>query len=127
VPYHPIDVQVGARVRQRRVLLGISQMAFGKAVGLTFQQIQKYERGGNRISASKLYEFASILDVPVSYFFAAMPAEATRPSTKHVAPPRGRSEDPLVKRESLELVRAYYKIGNASVRRAIVNAVRSLG
>jgi transcriptional regulator with XRE-family HTH domain len=125
--YHPIDVQVGARVRQCRALLGMSQAVMAKAVGLTFQQIQKYEHGDNRISASRLYEFARVLDVPVSYFFEAMPSAATRRNSKHVAPPKSRSRDPLVKRESLELVRAFYKIGNTNVRRAIVNAVRSLG
>lgn len=126
--YHPIDVQVGARLRQRRALLGMSQSAIGKAVGLTFQQIQKYEHGANRLSASKLYEFAKVLDVPVSFFFDAMPTEATRFKGKHGAPPAaGRSKDPLVKRESLELVRAYYKIGNTSVRKAIAKVVQELG
>jgi transcriptional regulator with XRE-family HTH domain len=126
MPYHPIDVQVGGRLRQRRTLLGMSQMSLGKAVGLTFQQIQKYERGANRLGASKLYEFAKVLDVPVSYFFETMPAEATRFKGRHGTPQTGRSNDPLVKRESLELVRAYYKIRNTSVRKAIANAVRSL-
>jgi transcriptional regulator with XRE-family HTH domain len=125
--YHPIDVQVGKRLRQRRALLGMSQEMMGDAVGVTFQQIQKYERGGNRISASRLYEFTRVLDVPVSYFFEEMPVEATRPNSKPMVPPKGRLKDPLVKRESLELVRAYYKIGNSSVRKAIVNTVRSLG
>jgi transcriptional regulator with XRE-family HTH domain len=127
MPYHPIDVQVGWRLRQRRTLLGMTQMSFGKAVGLTFQQIQKYERGGNRVSASKLYEFARVLDVSVSYFFDAMPAEAMRFKGRHGTPSKGRPKDPLMKREALELVRAYYKIGNTAVRKAIVNAIRSLG
>src|SRR5689334_25122650 len=66
---HPIDAIVGARVRQRRTLLGMSQETLGKAVGLTFQQVQKYERGTNRISASRLFGMARVLEVPVSYFF----------------------------------------------------------
>jgi transcriptional regulator with XRE-family HTH domain len=127
MPYHPIDVQVGMRLRQRRTLLGMSQSTLGKATGVGFQQIQKYERGANRLGASKLYEFAKVLDVPISYFFEAMPPEATRFKGRHGTPQEGRVKDPLVKRESLELVRAYYKIGNTSVRKAIVNAVRSLG
>lgn len=127
MPYHPIDVQVGVRMRQRRTLAGMSQGAMGKAIGLSFQQIQKYERGGNRISASRLYEFAKILDVPVFYFFEAMPPEAAKPNSKPAIPPKGRSKDPLVRRESLEFVRAYYKIGNASVREAIAKTVEALG
>ena len=73
---HPVDVHVGARMRQRRTLLGMSQEKLGTAVGLTFQQIQKYERGSNRIGSSRLYEFAKVLDVPVSYFFDEMPSNA---------------------------------------------------
>src|SRR6185369_2529188 len=65
----PVDVHVGSRVRLRRTLLGMSQEKLGTAIGLTFQQIQKYERGSNRIGSSRLYEFAKVLDVPVSYFF----------------------------------------------------------
>jgi transcriptional regulator with XRE-family HTH domain len=122
--YHPIDVQVGARVRQRRTLLGMSQTHLGKAVGLTFQQVQKYENGANRISASRLFEFAKVLDVPVSFFFDAMPKEATKPAAKHVAPPKGKDE--LTKRETLELVRAYYKITDPAVRKAISDMVRSM-
>src|ERR1700754_5359952 len=73
---HPVDVHVGARMRQRRSLLGMSQTNLGSAVGLTFQQIQKYERGSNRIASSRLFEFAKVLDVPVSYFFDEMPVNA---------------------------------------------------
>lgn len=66
---HPVDIQVGRRARERRTLAGMSQTAVAEKLGLTFQQIQKYERGHNRISASKLYELANIFDVPVAYFF----------------------------------------------------------
>jgi transcriptional regulator with XRE-family HTH domain len=124
--YHPIDVQVGARLRQRRVLLGITQQSMGNAIGLSSQQIHKYECGDNQIGASKLYEFARVLDVRVSYFFDEMPAEASRPKGRHGTPQEGRSKDPLVTRETLELVRAYYKVSSIKVRKAIVNAVRSL-
>ena len=70
---NPVDIHVGDRVRRRRVLLGLSQEKLGDAVGLTFQQIQKYERGANRISASRLFQFCHILDVPISFFFDEMP------------------------------------------------------
>ena len=115
--YHPIDVQVGARVRQRRTLLGMSQTHLDKAVGLTFQQVQKYENGANRISASRLYEFAKVLDVPVAFFFEAMPKEATKPSAKAAPPPK--TKDDLTKRETLELVRAYYRIPRAATRKRL--------
>lgn len=122
---HPTDVLVGNRIRQRRALLGMSQTALGKAVGLTFQQIQKYERGANRASASKLYEFATVLDVPVSFFFeSAVEAEASR------KPGRRKEkidEDISTKRETLELVRAFYKIRKANVRQEILSLIKAVG
>jgi transcriptional regulator with XRE-family HTH domain len=119
---HPVDVSVGTRIRQRRSLLGMSQSALGKAVGLTFQQIQKYERGSNRISASRLFEFAKVLDVPVPYFFDEMPSNALAGQ-----PIEQDRKDPLIKRETLELVRAYYKIREAPVRKHIYDMVKALG
>ena len=134
MPSEPVDVHVGQRVRQRRSLLGMSQTALGHAVGLTFQQIQKYERGANRIGSSRLFEFAKVLDVPVSYFFDEM----AKASAKKPAAGRGRKgrsgaaaaldlpDDPLIKRETLELVRAYYKIREPGARTAIAKLVDSL-
>src|ERR1700722_413890 len=133
---HPVDVHVGTRLRQRRSLLGLSQTAVGKAVNLTFQQIQKYERGANRIGSSRLFEFAKVLDVPVSYFFDEMPSNAL---SGRPGPGRGRKgfggagtpfeqeKDPLIKRETLELVRAYYKIREARVRKRIFEMVKAVG
>ena len=129
--FHAVDVHVGTRTRQRRSLLGMSQTTLGKAVGLTFQQIQKYERGANRIASSRLYEFAKVLDVPVSYFFDDMPPDALlgrghrRSATAAGRPETGK--DPLIKRETLELVRAYYKIRNALVRTRIRDVIKGLG
>src|SRR3989339_270854 len=74
----PVDVHVGQRLRQRRTLLGMSQEKLGEAVNLTFQQIQKYERGANRIGASRLFQLGQVLDVSVSYFFEDMPGEVTK-------------------------------------------------
>ena len=127
---NPTDVYVGSRVRLRRTLLGMSQEKLGTALGLTFQQVQKYERGANRIGASRLYDLSRILDVPVSFFFDAMPPMAA----SHGGQP-GLSEggapsfdaDPLAKRETLELVRAYYKITNPQVRRKLFELTKSLG
>jgi transcriptional regulator with XRE-family HTH domain len=125
-------------MRQRRTLLGMSQTKLGDAVGLTFQQIQKYERGSNRVSSSRLFEFAKVLDVPVAYFFDEMPANALsgRPMSGRGRKGFGeagtpfeqeKDKDPLIKRETLELVRAYYKIREARVRKRIYEMVRAVG
>ncbi len=106
---HPVDIQVGRRARERRTLEGMSQTAVANKLGLTFQQLQKYERGHNRISASKLYELANIFDVPVSYFYEGMEAGKGAPSR----------DETLTKRETLELVRAYYAISDPAVRDSI--------
>jgi len=134
---HNVDVHVGARMRQRRTLLGMSQTKLGDAVGLTFQQIQKYERGSNRIGSSRLYEFAKVLDVPVSYFFEEMPANALvgRPMSGRgrkggfgeAGTPFEQEKDPLIKRETLQLVQAYYKIREARVRKRIFEMVKAVG
>jgi transcriptional regulator with XRE-family HTH domain len=115
---HPIDVHVGTRLRQRRALLGMSQTALGKAVGLTFQQVQKYERGSNRMGSSRLFEFAKVLNVSVSHLFEEMASEVATGKRK-VGRPKTKASDETdinTKRETLELVRAYYKIRNEGVR-----------
>jgi transcriptional regulator with XRE-family HTH domain len=121
-----IDAHVGARVRLRRTLLGMSQERLGEAIGLTFQQVQKYERGANRIGASRLYELSRVLDVPVSFFFDDMPNDL--PANRHQAPtPAAEKEsDPLAKRETLELVRAYYRISSPSVRRRMFELTKAV-
>jgi len=134
--FHPVDIHVGTRIRQRRTLLAMSQTKVGDAVGLTFQQIQKYERGANRIGSSRLYEFAKVLDVPVSYFFDEMPSNALsgrpmsgrgRKGFGEAGTPFAQEKDPLIKRETLELVRAYYKIREGRVRKRIFETVKALG
>ncbi|MBL8667587.1 MAG: helix-turn-helix domain-containing protein [Rhodospirillales bacterium] len=129
---NPVDIHVGSRVRLRRTLLGLSQEKLGEAVGLTFQQIQKYERGANRIGASRLFEFSRILDVPVSFFFDDM-ADRMKTSDPGMAPaltdqPQASLEpDPLTRRETLELVRAYYRIADPQVRKRLFELAKSLG
>ena len=122
---HPIDAHVGQRVRTRRTLLGLNQTALGGALGLTFQQLQKYESGANRISASRLYELGQVLDVPVSYFFAEMPADpgGARGSRKA---PKPVEKDPMLKRETLELVRAYYRIADPESRKRFRELVKAI-
>ena len=123
---NPVDVHVGHRLRQRRVLVGLSQEKLARMVGITFQQVQKYERGANRIVASRLYELARVLDVPVSYFFQELSQRAANePGTPSVEP-QPYDHDIMADRETLELVRAYYNIGDDRVRRRAFDLIRSL-
>jgi len=130
---NPIDVHVGSRVRLRRTLLGMSQEKLGEAIGLTFQQVQKYERGANRIGASRLFDLSRVLDVPVSFFFDDMPAEAAaapvddeEPGAGYEDRPGGYEPDPMAKRETLELVRAYYRINDPSVRKRLFELTKAV-
>ena len=127
---HPVDVYVGSRVRQRRTLLGMSQEKLGDAIGLTFQQVQKYERGANRIGASRLFELSKILDVPVAFFYEDMPSstsqQVTDSSRQRVEKSQDYIQDPMAKRETLELVRAYYKVSDARVRRRLFDLTKAL-
>jgi transcriptional regulator with XRE-family HTH domain len=134
--FHPVDIHVGAQLRQRRNIVGLNRAKLSESVGLTLQQIQKYERGTNRISASRLYEFAKVLNVPVSYFFDEMPSNALsgrpmsgrgRKSFGEAGTPFEKEKDPLIKRETIELVRAYEKIEEGRLRHSIVATVKALG
>jgi transcriptional regulator with XRE-family HTH domain len=129
---NPIDVHVGGRVRLRRTFLSMSQEKLGDAIGLTFQQVQKYERGANRIGSSRLFELSKVLDVPVSFFFDDMPSEIEGPTPRKrgglaEAPISTFEVDPLARRETLALVRAYYQIENLAVRRRMFDLAKSLG
>ena len=115
----PVDVYVGSRLRLRRTQIGMSQEKLAAALGITFQQVQKYERGVNRISASRLLQVAQALDVPLSYFFAGAPES----SVPDEPPP---PDDRPGERETLELVRAYYKIQDPTVRRRIRDLFNAL-
>lgn len=122
----PVDMHVGARVRLRRTLLGMSQEKLGDAIGLTFQQVQKYERGANRIGASRLYDLSQVLDVPVSFFFDDMPAGGSERSRSDTVVLEPAEQDPMAKRETLELVRAYYRITDPTVRKRIFELTKSV-
>jgi transcriptional regulator with XRE-family HTH domain len=107
----------------------MSQEKLGEAVHLTFQQIQKYERGANRIGSSRLYQLANVLDVPVSFFFDDLPEEIAgrhQPGLAEAEAPRFEQEK-LSRRETLELVRAYYRISDPAVRKRIFDLVKSVG
>ncbi len=130
---HPVDVHVGSRIRMRRTLLGMSQIVLGEKLGLTFQQVRRYERGANRVGSSRLFEISRILDVPISFFFEDMSPE-TASATSFSEPGQGRAKgkaeperDPLAKRETLELVRAYYRIANPRVRKRVFELTKALG
>jgi transcriptional regulator with XRE-family HTH domain len=133
---NPIDIHVGRRLRLRRTLLGMSQERLGELLGLTFQQVQKYERGANRIGSSRLFELGQILDVPVSFFFddldsgnAARRGHPMPGLAEDGASFRHQVEDeglPLDKRETLELIRAYYRIGDPAVRKRLFELIKAL-
>ncbi len=128
----PIDVHVGSRVRLRRTLLGMSQEKLGEALGLTFQQVQKYERGVNRIGASRLFDLARVLDVPIGFFFDDMPdamggnASSRARVAGFAESQDGFEDDTLHRRETLELVRAYYRITDPAVRKRVFELIKSL-
>ncbi len=127
---HPVDVHVGGRVRMRRTLLGMSQEKLGEAIGLTFQQVQKYERGTNRIGASRLFDLSKVLDVPIGFFFEELgdwQASKTAARLRDLAEEQAEYEmDPLAKRETLELVRAYYRIKDPAVRKRLFEMCKAL-
>ncbi len=123
----PIDVHVGARVRLRRKFLGMSQEALAVAIGLTFQQVQKYERGSNRISASKLYRIAKVLTAPMNYFFDGAPdPDGDIVPDAALAEPERRVNDFLMTSEGVELAQYFPGIERARTRRRVLDLVRSL-
>ena len=111
----PVDVHVGNRVRVRRTMLGMNQEKLAELIGLTFQQVQKYESGMNRIGSSRLWELSGVLDVPVMYFFEDLDDAQSKGG-----------EDTLTKRETLEPARAYYRIKSDKVRKLLFELVKAV-
>ena len=109
---HPVDVHVGKRIRHRRWLVGMTQQQLAESVGIKFQQIQKYETGANRVSASRLWDIADALDVEVSFFFEGLDSESTERDDGNSVP-----SDLLGDKEALDLVRSYYAIPENQRRR----------
>jgi transcriptional regulator with XRE-family HTH domain len=122
---NPTDKHAGSRVRMRRMALGMSQEKLGNALGLTFQQVQKYEKGTNRIGASRLQQIAQILEVQVSFFFEGAPAAITI-GRHEGAPSPAYVSDFLATSDGLALTKAFMKIGDAKLRRRIVNLVEQM-
>jgi transcriptional regulator with XRE-family HTH domain len=119
---NPIDIQVGNRVRIRRMLIGMSQERLGDLLGLTFQQVQKYEKGVNRIGAGRLYEVARILNVPVNFFYEGVSEVTGQPGETDGAPVM----DFVSSGEGLQLSLAFMKIKDAKVRKRVLDLVKSL-
>jgi transcriptional regulator with XRE-family HTH domain len=117
-----VDAHVGARLRQRRMLLGISQEQLAEMLGLTFQQVQKYERGTNRVSASRLFQLARSLDTPITWFFEDI--ESDKAAAK--AASETEEGDPMSRRETLELVRVYSRIDDRKVRKKLYEMAKAL-
>ena len=128
---NPVDIHVGGRVRFRRMLLGMSQEKLGERLGLTFQQVQKYEKGVNRIGASRLFDLSQVLQVPIQFFYEEAPGTLDQPAGERGPGMADRSAESYIveflnTRDGLELNRAFVRIQDAKVRRAIVELVRSL-
>jgi transcriptional regulator with XRE-family HTH domain len=123
---NPIDIHVGSRIRLRRTMLGMSQEKLGESLGITFQQIQKYEKGTNRVGASRLQNISSILNVPVSFFFEDAPGEQAGATGMAEASSSNYVVDFLSSSEGLQLNRAFVKIADPKVRRRLVDLVKAL-
>src|ERR1700692_2717236 len=125
---NPVDKYVGSRVRMRRIMLGMSQEKLGEALGLTFQQVQKYEKGTNRIGASRLQQISQILQVPVSFFFEGAPSAQTvgRHESMGDAPSPAYVSDFLATSDGLALTKAFMRIEDSKLRRRIVDLVEQI-
>jgi transcriptional regulator with XRE-family HTH domain len=122
---HPVDIHVGSRVRLRRIELGISQEKLAAELGLTFQQVQKYERAANRISASRLFHMGKVLNVKAESFYEGY-EEAGAPSGFAEPPAEAFQSDLLRRRDTIELVNAFYAIDNPTLRRQLLDLAKGL-
>ena len=127
-----IDAHIGRRIQLRRNMLGLTQKDLAEICGVTFQQIQKYESAGNRVSASRLFQIGRGLDAPASFFFSGLPGQSdlqnSEPGSepKHFRVAEPNESDPLLKNESLELINLYWKLADNDQRKTIMNLLRSL-
>ena len=123
---NPVDLHVGARIRLRRRMQGVSQERLAESLGLTFQQVQKYERGANRVSASKLYEIAATLRTPISYFFDGLDDPASGRAASEASIDEQTVHAFLMTSEGLDLARGFTRIPRGRVRRRLLELVRAL-
>jgi transcriptional regulator with XRE-family HTH domain len=125
-PLNSIDRHVGSRVRMRRMMLGMSQEKLGNALGLTFQQVQKYEKGANRIGAGRLHHISHVLQVPVAFFFEGAPRVPGQPEGIGAAPSPNYVTEFLASSDGLALIKAFTRIKEPTLRRSIVNLVEEI-
>ncbi len=124
--YAYVDAHVGDRIRVRRTLLGMNQEKLGEGLGLTFQQIQKYENGVNRVSAGRLFQLSRILNVPVPYFFDNVPVDAASHTRRLRDDGKAVPADRPTSRESLKLIRAYYGLPSPALRKIVFGLIEAL-
>lgn len=134
--HNPVDIHVGKRIREARVLVGFSQTQLAEAMQITFQQVQKYERGANRVSASRLWDMAQVMGVDIGFFFDQMPSSVQQSSPRlhrktepdhELEESLTMAKDPILRRESLELLRSYYLIKSPHLRKKIGRMIKSAG
>ena len=134
---NPIDIHVGNRIRLRRTLLGLSQEKLASLLGLTFQQVQKYEKGMNRVGASRLWDISKVLETPISFFYEDMDKTVANQSPRTFSLPEEKklflaeenaefSSDPMLRQETIELVKAYYKIPNRKAAKHLFDLIVAL-
>ena len=128
---HLVDIHVGQRVKLRRTLIGLTQAKLGESLGLTFQQIQKYERGANRVSASKLWQLGNVFNIPISFFFEKM-SQTVRDSFPGYEGETAESNIPeenitLYRQQTLELVRTFSRLTDPTIRKRVIDIVRAIG
>lgn len=124
-----VDEHIGQRMQLRRVMLGLSQKDLANVCGVSFQQIQKYETAGNRISASRLFEISTALETPVSFFFLGLPGntpEETRSGRRQIHVSDGGTDDPLSKNETLQLIKLFWKLPNDDQRDMVLKMLKTL-
>ena len=124
--YAYVDVHVGDRIRVRRTLLGMNQEKLGEGLGVSFQQVQKYESGANRASASRLFQLSKIFNVPVSYFFENVPVDSASHARRLSDGGKAVPADMPTSRESLKLIRAYYGLANPALRKIVFSLIEAL-
>lgn len=117
----PVDVHVGTRIRTRRLLIGMNQETLARALGLTFQQVQKYEGGANRVSASRLSQIAKVLGVPIAYFFSDLDPAGGGASAQELE-----TRELMQRPEAIELIRSYYAIGDQRIRHQFLDMVKAV-
>lgn len=126
---NPVDVYVGKRIRLRRSVLGLSQEQLAKMLGLTFQQVQKYERGMNRVSASRLWDVSKVLNIPVSFFFDDMDKDIDAQSPANlnslsIVKSENIQNDPMLKSENIDLIKCLEKIKNENLKKSLMNCIK---